>query len=197
MRRLIKYITTTIVLCLTFTQCQDYLNTTSPSNVDDTFVTSTPSETFKTLSWCYANYRQNCIMGTYRWNDPIGSDAEVYQEANSSNNINAICKPELLTIDAAATGFNSLYATIGHAAKVAAIIAGKDAYKSDVAGGKPTAWTQLYGEAVTIRAFCYFELIKHFGDVPYGYENKYVADYSLNSRFDVYDSLISALKVAE
>jgi hypothetical protein len=165
--------------------------------VDDNFVTSTPSETFKTLSWCYANYRQNCIMGVYRWNDPIGSDAETYPEANSSNNINAILKPELLTIDIVAAGFNGLYTTIAHAAKVAGLIAQKQAYRTDLAGGKATDWTQLYGEAVTIRAFCYFELVKHFGDVPYGYENKYVTNYSLNSRFDIYDSLISALKVVE
>jgi hypothetical protein len=136
-------------------------------------------------------------MGVYRWNDPIGSDAETYPEANSSNNINAILKPELLTIDIAATGFNSLYTTIAHAGKVAGLIAAKPAYKTDVAGGKPTAWTQLYGEAVTIRAFCYFELVKHFGDVPYGYEGSYVTNYTLNSRFDIYDSLIAALKVAE
>jgi len=197
MRRIINYLIA-ITLCIGLTQCKKaYLNPSSPSNVDDNFVTSTPSETFKTLSWCYANYRQNCIMGTYRWNDPIGSDAETYPEDNSSNNINAQLRPELLTIDAAAAGFNGLYTTIAHAAKVAVLIAAKPAYQNDVAGGKATDWTQLYGEAVTIRAFCYFELIKHFGDVPYGYENQYVTNYSLNSRFDIYDSLITALKVAE
>jgi hypothetical protein len=187
-----------ITLCTGLAQCKkSFLNPTSPSNVGDEFVTSTPSETFKTLSWCYANYRQNCIMGVYRWNDPIGSDAETYPEANSSNNINAQLRPELLTIDIAAAGFNGLYTTIAHASKVAGLIAAKQAYKTDLAGGKPTSWTQLYGEAVTIKAFCYFELVKHFGDVPYGYENQYVTNYSLNSRFDIYDSLISTLKVAE
>jgi len=197
MRRIINYLIAA-VLCIGFTQCKkDFLNPSSPSNVDDNFVTSTPSETFKTLSWCYANYRQNCIMGVYRWNDPIGSDAETYPEDNSSNNINAILKPELLTIDVVATGFNSLYTTIAHASKVAGLIAGKAAYRNDVAAGKPTDWTQLYGEAITIRAFCYFELVKHFGDVPYGYENSFVTSYSLNSRFDIYDSLIASLKVAE
>ena len=50
---------------------------------------------------------------------------------------------------------------------------------------------------MTMKAFCYFDLIKHFGDVPYGYENNYVEDYSLTSRFDIYDSLIASLKVAE
>src|SRR5215831_20195198 len=120
-----------IVVCIIFTQCKkSFLDVSSPSNVDDNFVTSTPTETFKTLSWAYSNYRQNCIMGTYRWNDPIGSDAEMYPEQSSTNNANAILRSDLLPIDYAAAGFNSLYSTLARAAKVAGIIAGKDAYKS-------------------------------------------------------------------
>ena len=185
-------------MCITFTQCKkNFLDASSPSNVDDNFVTSTPSETFKTLSWCYANYRQNCIMGTYRWNDPIGSDAEMYPEQSSSNNADAILRPDMLPIDYSAGGFNNLYTTLARASKVAGLIAEKEAYQKDVAGGTPTDWTQLYGEAMTIKAQCYFDLVKHFGDVPYGYENNVVTDYSLNSRFDIYDSLIASLKIAE
>ena len=197
MRRLI-YFLAAAVMCMIFTQCKkDFLNTSSPSSVDDNFVTSTPSETFKTLSWCYADYRQACIMGVYRWNDPIGSDAEMYPEESSSNNLNAILRPDLLPIDAVAGGFNNLYTTIARASKVAGLIAAKDAYQKDVAAGNVTDWTQLYGEAMTMKAFCYFNLVKHFGDVPYGYENNYVENYTLNSRFDIYDSLIASLKVAE
>jgi starch-binding outer membrane protein, SusD/RagB family len=197
MRKLINYIAA-ITLCIAFTQCKkNFLDVSSPSNVDDNFVTSTPSETLKTLSWCYANYRQNCIMGTYRWNDPIGSDAEMYPEQSSSNNADAILQPDLLPIDYSASGFNNLYTTLARAKKVADLIAEKDAYQADVAANRVSDWTQLYGEAMTMKALCYFDLIKHFGDVPYGYENSYVEDYSLNSRFDIYDSLITSLKAAE
>jgi hypothetical protein len=108
----LKYITA-IALCITFTQCKkDYLTVTSPSNVDDVFVTTTPSEAFKTLSWCYANYRQNCAMGGYRWNDPVGSDAEYYPENGSTNNLNAILRSDLLPVDASKDAFNNLYATL-------------------------------------------------------------------------------------
>jgi hypothetical protein len=197
MKKLLNYILP-VTLCIAFTQCKkSWLDTTSPSNVDDAFVTSTPSETFKTLSWCYANYRQNCIMGTYRWNDPIGSDAEMYPEDGSSNNLNAIGRSDLLPINAVSGGFNGLYSTLARAAKVAGLIKAKAAYQADVAGGKATDWTHLYGEAMTIKALCYFDLIKHFGDVPYGYENTTVTDYSLSSRFAIYDSLIADLKNVE
>lgn len=196
MKQIMNYIAA-LTLCMLFTQCKRYLNTSSPANTDDEFVTSSPSETFKTLSWCYANYRQNCAIPLYSWNDPVGSDAEMYPEASSTNNINAIMQPELMTVDAMATPFNSLYSTLARAARVAAIIATKPDYQSAAAAGKVSDWTQLYGEAMTIRAFCYFNLVKHFGDVPYGYENTYVTDYSLTSRFDIYDTLIASLKAVE
>lgn len=192
-----KYIAA-VALCLSFTACKkNYLDVTSPSSVDDNFVTTTTTETFKSLSWCYANYRQNCIMGTYRWNDPIGSDAEYYPEDGSTNNINAIGRSDQLGVDAAAGGFNALYQTLALASRLAAVIATKDQYKADVAAGKATDWTQLYGEAVTMRAFCYFQLTLHFGDVPFGYENTGADDYTLTSRFAIYDSLIADLKKVE
>ena len=197
MKTYFKYIAA-VAFCICLTNCKKgYLDVTSPSSVDDNFVTSTTTETFKALSWCYANYRQNCIMGSYRWNDPVGSDAEYYPEDGSTNNLNAQLHTDLLPVDYATTGFNSLYQTLALASRLANIISAKDEYKADVAANKATDWTQLYGEAVTMRAFCYFQLLQHFGDVPYGYENTIVTSYTLSSRFDIYDKLIASLQKAE
>lgn len=197
MKTLIKYITA-IILCISLTQCKEsFLDARSPSSVDDEFVTTTPAEAFKILSWCYANYRQNCVMGGYRWNEPVGSDAELYPEDGSANNLNAIMRADQLPVDASVGGFNGLYATLSRASKLASLIEEKAAYKEDVAAGRTSNWTHLYGEAMTMKAFCYFELVKHFGDVPYGYENKVVDDYALTSRFTIYDNLINDLKKVE
>ena len=197
MKKSILYIAA-ILACISFTKCkQEFLDARSPSSVDDEFVTTTPAETFKILSWCYANYRQNAVMGLYRWNDPVGSDAEIYPEDGSSNNLNAIMRSDQLPIDAIIGGFNGLYGTLSRASKVAELVGAKPAYLEDLAAGRTSNWTQLYGEAITIKAFCYFELVKHFGDVPYGYENKVVEDYALTSRFAIYDNLINELKAAE
>ena len=76
------------ICCLAFTQCSDFLDTSSPSNIDDEFVSSSPTETLKILSRGYALYRESCF-GAYNWNDHFGSDIEYFPENNSSNNINA------------------------------------------------------------------------------------------------------------
>lgn len=188
----------TAVCSLSLVRCSDYLETSSPANTDDSFVTSSPSEAFKILSKTYADYRQNAWMGTYRYNDPFGSDVEVYPEGPSSSNpYNGRQETSMLGVNSMSGGFNALYKTVSYASKFADVIASKAEYQSDLASGNVTDWTNLYGEAVTLIAHAYFELTQHFGDVPYGYENRAVTDYELTSRFKIYDDLIARLEKAE
>ena len=184
------------ICCLAFTQCSDFLDTSSPSNIDDEFVSSSPTETLKILSRGYALYRESCF-GAYNWNDHFGSDIEYFPENNSSNNINAKLVPEQIPCDYMKDPFNSLYSVIAYTTKAINLISEKTQYKEDIAAGRTTDWTHLKGEAETFRAMCYFDLIKHFGDVPYGYENSYVDDYEITSRFAIYDKLIEAVKAVE
>lgn len=195
MKKIAIYISA-LALSLSFVQCSDYLDTSSPENADGGFVTSSTTETFKVLSWCYAEYRQNCIMGAYRWNDPIGSDSETYPESGSLNNSNARLQPEQLSIGAGNSGFNGLYTIIARTSELLSLLDTKQAFIDAREKGQVNDWTHLYGEALTMKAFCYFELVKHYGDVPYGYENTAATDYELNSRFDIYDNVISMLKEA-
>lgn len=196
MKRILKSMLA-VALCVSFAQCDDYLNVSSPSNTDDDFVTSSPVETFKTLSWAYAEYRMNAASGgNYNFED-CTSDAEYYPEFNSANNIIGMLRPNEASISGKQTQFNSLYNTVARVARVANIIADKSEYQADVAAGKTSDWTQLYGEAMTMRAFFYFELVKHFGDVPYGIENSVVSEYSLTSRFEILDNMIASLKEVE
>lgn len=184
------------VLGLLASGCSDFLETSSPSNTDDAFITFTEDETFKALSWCYANYRQSSIMGAYRYNDPIASDIEYYPESQSLNNANGRLQPELLSVDALKSAFDGLYKTLAKASRIAELISQKEVFIKDKEAGVVSGWTQLYGEALTMKAYCYFELVRHFGDVPYGYENSYVTDYTLSSRFDIMDKIIEILDEA-
>lgn len=176
--------------------CGDYLDTSSPSNADDAFVSSTSVETLKVLSKGYALLRESC-KSAYDWNDHFCSDTEYFPENNSSNNINAKLVPENVPCDYMKDSFNSLYEVASYAQKAIDMIDSKQEYQDDVAANRKSDWTQLKGEAEGMRAYAYFELLRHIGDIPYGYENENTSDYELSSRFDVYDDLINRLKSVE
>ncbi len=197
MKKIAKYICLAMALGL-FTQCSDYLNTENPGQSDDAFVMSSPTEALKTLTWAYAQYRQDCAHGgNYLYQDVLGSDAEYMSEYPTANNVIARCQPTATAIGSSATQYNSLNIVLARAARIADAIAAKGEYKTDVAGGKATDWTHLYGEARALRAFCAWELVRHYGDVPYGYENKVVDSYELTSRFVIMDNIIDDLKAVE
>lgn len=185
-----------IVACgISLAQCSDdYLDVSSPANTDNAFVTSTAAETFKTLSWCYGEYRQNVAAGgNYNWED-CTSDVEYYPENASPNNVIGKLHPENATINQKQTQFNSLFSALARAKRIADIIEGKSEYTSARDAGQTNEWTQLYGEAVTMHALCYFQLCLHFGDVPYGIENTVASSYTLTSRYEIYDNLLADLE---
>lgn len=182
-----------------FAQCNpnDYLSVSSPANSDDQFVTSTVSETFKTIAWCYDKYRGGVAGGgNYNWNDPC-TDVEYYPEYNSGNGRIGFLDPQLTTVNARSSQFDALYVILGRASRIANIIKEKEEYTSALASKTTNDWTQLYGECMTMYAYCYFELVRHFGDVPFGYENSVVDEYSLSSRFDILDKCSAILKEVE
>lgn len=192
-----KKITTYICLVLAmgmFTQCSDILDTTNPGLMDDDFAFSSPEEAAKTLSWAYGLYRTDIASGgNYNWEDPIGTDAEYMTELNTENNIIARLDPTAATVDRRKTQYDALNVVLGRAARIANTIEQKKLHKAN----QINEWTQLYGEAKTLWALCGWKLVRHFGDVPFGYENKYVDDYELTSRFDIIDRLIEELKNVE
>lgn len=181
-------------LCFGLSQCGDsYLDVSSPANTDDAFVTSTPAETFKTLSWCYGNYRSKIAGGgNYNWEDAI-SDVEYHPENDSPNNVIGRLRPELSWVAAKEAQFNGLYETLARAKRIADIIEAKPEYTSARDAATINDWTQLYGECIAMRALCYFQLCLHYGDVPYGIENSVVDSYSLSSRFSIYDAILDDL----
>ena len=197
MKKIIVY-SCLALLPFMFNGCKDYLTVSNVGQSDDNFVMSSPAEAFKALSWAYAEYRQNAAAGgNYLFQDPLGSDAEYMSEYPSANNVIARLQPAATTVNADMGTYNSLNVALARASRVADLIAAKAEYKTDVAGSAPTAWTQLYGEAKTLRAYFAWELVRHFGDVPYGYENKVVTTYTLTSRFDIMDKIIADIKAVE
>lgn len=186
--------------CLSLASCEDYLETSSPANMDDTFATSSPSEALKIMSKAYATYRQGGAMfSLYDWNDPLRSDMEYYCEGPGPNTKYALMMSELSApnIDDMKGGFNGSYSVISYTDKFAGIIAAKSEYQSAIEKKQTNDWTHLYGEAIGLWANTYFRLSLHFGDIPFGYENKSIQEYKLTSRFEMYDALIKKLQEVE
>lgn len=179
---------------LVATACSDYLDIDTPDKTDDAFVSSSPSETLKVLSHGYAIYRETVLgRSNYDWNDHFASDIEYYPENNSSNNVNAKMVPEDIPCDRIKEPFDALYTMISYASKTIELVEAKSEYQKAKAENSKNEWTQLRGEAEAMRAMGYFDLIRHCGDIPYGYENNYVKDYVLSSRFDIYEDIYNRL----
>lgn len=196
MKKLYKIVC--LAACCSLVSCSDYLETSSPANMDDAFATSSPSEALKIMSKAYATYRQGGAMfSLYDWNDPIRSDIECYPEPNSSNNKYGRLAIDEANVNDLQGGFNGSYSVISYASKLANVLAAKPEVQAAIEAGKPNDWSQIYGEAVALRALTYFNATLHFGDIPYGYENTATAEYTINSRFVIYDDLIESLKVVD
>ena len=191
----ILYTTIALAAALLLTCCQtNYLSVSSPNKMDDTFVTSSVSETFKTLSMCYRTALSLSGGGNYNWNDSE-TDCEYYPEYNSGNGRVGYLDVDKVPITDANGNFNNLFTIVARTSRIAGILEQKE----EVANATGvTDWTQLYGEAWTMWAWAYIELVRHYGDIPFGLENSVVDEgYGLTSRFDVLDACIAKLKEVE
>lgn len=192
----ILYAIAALAACFTLNQCKpnEYLSVPQPDKMDNEFVTSSVSETFKTLSYCYRTYLSVAGGGNYNWNDSA-SDAEYYPEYNSGNGRVGYLDMALTGVNSKSGQFTNLYTILARCSRIAGIIEQKDEFKNATGVND---WTQLYGEAWTMWAYCYIELIRHFGDVPFGLENQAVNEgFPLTSRFTILDNVIAKLKEVE
>ena len=145
MKKIAIYICLALTVCL-FSRCSDYLDTSNAGESDNDFVMSSPEEAFKTLSWAYGKYRQDVVHGgNYQFNDICGSDAEVYPENNSANNLNARLRPELIpSANDKQTQYDALCASLAVESRVANIIDEKGFVKAGVGD----EWSQVNGEDI-------------------------------------------------
>jgi len=195
------FYTVLAALVVAGTSCKkSFLDVQSPSAVDQDFVFSSPSETQKVLAGLYDIWR-GCNNGLFYDIDVVGSDAETHPEAYSAQTRHI---PEgLYATEVSIDYSNSVgawanwYKIANRANIIMEALSEKQEYKDAVAAGQPNDWSQLYGEAAVFRAFCYHQLIRYFGDVPYFTESIYSTSQtdsaSLVSRDVIYDGEIDNL----
>ncbi|MDR2804836.1 MAG: RagB/SusD family nutrient uptake outer membrane protein [Dysgonamonadaceae bacterium] len=204
----IQYIIFTIVAGLFLTNCSDFLETSSPSVVDRDFVFSKTVTARAALTGAYEAWRdaaQNDFFGDglFYAADVSGSDIERHPEAFSNQpgrhypeglyqNGTYASSYALLSYMKDPGHYANIFEIIGMANAVINAIRGTSGYEEMIEAGTPTEISQLYGEAITLRACSYRELIRNFGDVPFQTESG-VAASGLTSRDYIYDYIIEEL----
>lgn len=159
-----------IVTLLFTNSCKDYLQTESPSKIQNDFIFSTEAGTLNAVLAIYTELSNGLFLADrVPMNcDGPGSDIELrpdYGETGRGELINLFPSgtSSFLTSEGK-DEWNQGYKTINVANEV---IKGIETVRPEVlTATTPTNFTQMYGEAITMRALCYFELVRNFGDIP-------------------------------
>ena len=165
---------------LNMTSCEDFLDTSSPSEATPEFVFGDVSTARGALMEAYEKWRAKAyvhanglfydlvVCGSDSERHPEGYDAQarhipenLYYGGTSSFDINS----------AGNNGINAwpaLYSIIATCNTLCNAIEGTETYQAIEAGtGSVTEMTDLYGQAVALRATAYNELLRFWGDVPH------------------------------
>jgi hypothetical protein len=188
------------IIIFTGFSCTDFIETTSPSNSDDDFVFSDGDEAFKVLAGGYEMLRVNAGRFFYDI-DVVGSDAECHPEGYASQvrHVPEGLYATEITINYATSvnAWNDYYKLINLTNIIISKIEPMDLFQSAKASGTPNKLSHVYGEAVTLQAYAYGELIRFFGDVPLITAYKTFNSGGLVSRDEIYDYQIKALMDVE
>ena len=205
----ILYSTLCVATMLVATSCEDYLDTTSPSVVDADFVFSNSETARAAMDGAYDQWRAagsgNFFGdGLFYAADICGSDIERHPEAfsNQPKRHYAECLYQNGTYAEAfdnvgyqtETGcYSQLYNVIAKANAVISAMEEAENYDEIIGSATtPSALSQMYGEAIAMRASAYRELIKYYGDVPFVTVFG-EASGGLASRDSIYDKCIEEL----
>lgn len=194
--------------------CSDFLDVTSPSETDGDFVFSNPTTARAAMDGAYDTWR-DCASsqvfgdGWFYALDATGSDIERHPE--KFENQPGRHWPEYLYDNGTYAGnytlgsydkdneggaYNKLYAVIGKANAIISAMESAANFEEYMSAGEPSELSQLYGEAIAMRATAYRELCKYFGDVPYNTVFGESAT-GLTSRDLIYEKVLADLQRVE
>lgn len=201
MKKNILNIVLASMLTISLTNCNDFLDATSPGTVDREFVFSDEESARAALYYGYETLRANRSLHSvgFFWHPVWGSDIEDSQDLydpgtagisekwfypNGTNNYN-IDSGEGTEV------FTELYKTIAVANSLITSFESLANFQ-EIMTGEPNSMSDLYGQAVALRATCYWELCRWYGDVPHVLEAGQKAE-GLVSRYAIYDYHIQKL----
>ncbi len=191
--------------------CDDFLETSSPSVTTQEDVFSNPETARSALKGVYEQWRATSNShifgaGAFYATDLAGSDIERHPELYASqtprHHVESLYEGGTITrnydIDYKdATGaWTNLYKTIGLANNCINSFEKSAEFQNFMSAGTPSDLSQMYGEAIALRAVCYLELIRFYGDVPYQTQAG-VSATSLTPRDSIYEVELENLKRVE
>ena len=213
MKKKILYSLFTACCLMTTTSCSDFLEVSSPSVVDPEFVYKELSNAEAALVGMREKWRGT--TGSYVFGagafyalDVPGSDIERHPESTYSQSVRNI--PESFWINGTETSkttididiadgknaYANLYSVISLANNAITAIENRDDYETIVNAKEPSMWGFYYGQAVALRAACYLDLVRYFGDVPYLTYAKAPVE-GISGRDVIYEGEIEKLKLVE
>ncbi|MBN2166472.1 MAG: RagB/SusD family nutrient uptake outer membrane protein [Marinilabiliaceae bacterium] len=199
-------------IALIFASCEDFLETSSPSNVDADFVFSNIETARAAMDGAYEQWRstaQNYVFGDglFYATEVTGSDIERHPEAftNQPGRHYPECLYQngtyastygLLSYQKEDNAYTNLFSCIAKANSIINAMNSTSEFPEYMSAKEASDMSQLYGEAIALRAVAYRELIRYFGDVPYAFKSG-VAAVGLSPRDSIYDICINELKTVE
>lgn len=194
MKKIINIAFATVVAFM-MTGCDDFLNTTSPSVVDRDFVFSNEESARAALYYGYETLRANGSLHSvgFFWHPVWGSDIEDSQDTYNAGSAGILQKwfyPGGTSTYNINSGegtevFTKLYETISITNSLISNFESLSNF-AEIMTGDPNSLSDIYGQAVALRATCYWELCRWYGDVPHALKSGEKAE-GLTSRYAIYD----------
>lgn len=194
----LKYILALLLIIGIVPSCKDYLEVEPVSSVDPGYVFSNVTNATNAIYGVYAALGGDQGYGIrismyYPYDNDEMMGAPGAQRDNERRDIaRYVVEPSNTQL---AAPFNQLYAGIEKANLCIHYIPQMDLYTNGTDSEK-TALRRLHGEALTLRAQFYFELIRNWGDVPAQFEPASLDPELYKSKEDrdvIYDRLIADL----
>ncbi|MGV8137264.1 MAG: RagB/SusD family nutrient uptake outer membrane protein [Mangrovibacterium sp.] len=191
-----KFILAVLVVTTILTSCDEYLKTESPSVFSEESSFSNLDFAKKAVNGIYDNFTSYALYGGYANSYNCDNDVEVLFQTNNGGFVNVAHYAGNDGISYYSIWWNLFYSSIERAN-----ICIDNLPKSAIWTGEFSEQAkQLYGEALTLRAWCYYELINLWGDVPFKTKSTQAGDNFYTPKTDrdeIYEYLINDLKDAQ
>jgi len=202
----IKALLATILLSLTFSACDSLLEVPSNSLLSDDVVFSHPDSANLAIGAIYDIIGQNNSYRNRLWLQmAINNDIEYRSGWSAGTTLNSTKSDDLFALYNPNSTIGDGYNNVDGANPWSRIYQGIERANLAIAGirkyGNPASGNEmghLLGEALTMRAFFYYDLIKWWGDVPARFEPVSEASIYLakSDRDVIYNKIITDLQEA-